>query len=76
MDVYALLRYRGRLAFHGGLSTQRTLPYGTPAEVRAETLRLLAAGRRNYILSPAHSVEGDVRWRTCWPSSKAQEQVT
>ena len=30
MDVYALLpRYRGRLAFHGGLSTQRTLPYGS-----------------------------------------------
>ena len=30
MDVYSLLpRYRGRLAFHGGLSTQRTLPFGT-----------------------------------------------
>ena len=31
MDVHALMRaYRGRLSFHGGLSTQRTLPYGTP----------------------------------------------
>ncbi len=31
MNVTELLpRYRGRLAFHGGLSTQRTLPYGTP----------------------------------------------
>ena len=62
MDVAALLRqYRGRLAFHGGLSTQRTLPYGTPDDVRRETRRLLALGRDGgYILSPAHAVEGDV----------------
>ncbi|MDZ4197805.1 MAG: uroporphyrinogen decarboxylase family protein, partial [Kiritimatiellia bacterium] len=53
--------YRGRLAFHGGLSTQRTLPYGTPDEVRAETRKLLALGRDGgYILAPAHAVEGDV----------------
>ena len=62
MDVAALLKqYRGRLAFHGGLSTQRTLPYGTPDDVRAETRRLLDLGREGgYILAPAHSVEGDV----------------
>ncbi|MBP6506801.1 MAG: hypothetical protein KA257_04490 [Opitutaceae bacterium] len=62
MDVADLMRrYRGRLAFHGGLSTQRTLPYGTPADVRAETRRLLAlGGEGGYILSPAHAVEGDV----------------
>jgi uroporphyrinogen decarboxylase len=62
MDVYALLpRYRGRLAFHGGLSTQRTLPFGTPDDVRRETRRLLELGRDGgYILAPAHDVEGDV----------------
>ena len=62
MDVYALLeQYRGRLTFHGGLSTQKTLPYGTVADVRQETGRLLQAGRRgSYILAPAHDVEGDV----------------
>jgi len=62
MDVPGLLaRYRGRLAFHGGLSTQRTLPYGTPDAVRAATRALLALGRQGgYIFAPAHAVEGDV----------------
>ena len=62
MDVYALMeRYRGRLSFHGGMSTQRTLPYGTVDDVVAETRRLLAAGAQgNYIFAPAHAVEGDV----------------
>lgn len=62
MDVPALMhRYRGRLAFHGGLSTQRTLPYGTPDDVRRETKALLALGKEGgYILAPAHAVEGDV----------------
>jgi len=62
MDVAKLLpQYRGRLAFHGGLSTQRTLPYGTPEDVRLETRRLISLGRAgSYILAPAHAVEGDV----------------
>ena len=62
MDVPSLLRrYRGRLAFHGGLSTQRTLPYGSAEEVREETRKLISLGRDGgYILSPAHAVEGDV----------------
>jgi uroporphyrinogen decarboxylase len=62
MDVAALHRqYRGRLAFHGGLSTQRTLPYGSVEDVRRETSRLLAMGSEGgYIFAPAHDVEGDV----------------
>ena len=62
MDVPALLnKYRRRLAFHGGLSTQKTLPYGTVEQVRAETHRLLELGREGgYIFAPAHDVGGDV----------------
>ncbi|MCD8350294.1 MAG: hypothetical protein LUC93_06765 [Planctomycetaceae bacterium] len=62
MDVLALMdTYRGALSFHGGLSTQRTLPYGTKEDVRYETSRLIDKGRDgSYILSPAHAVESDV----------------
>ena len=62
MDIHALMdQYRGRLSFYGGLSTQRTLPYGSVEDVRAETVKLLQHGRQgNFILSPAHDVEGDV----------------
>lgn len=62
MDVDDLMRqYRGRLAFHGGLSTQRTLPYGSVEDVRREARHLLELGRDGgYIFAPAHDVEGDV----------------
>lgn len=46
MDIFALKKqHHGRLAFHGGMSIQRILPFGTPDEVRHETRRLIAAGR-------------------------------
>jgi len=63
MDVYGLKEeYHGRLAFWGGISTQRLLPYGTPEEVRKETQRMLEAGRGGgLIVAPAHSIPGDCR---------------
>ena len=62
MDVFDLLeRYRGRLTFHGGMSIQKVLPFGTTDEVRCATRRLIEAGRLGgYILAPAHAVPRDV----------------
>jgi uroporphyrinogen decarboxylase len=63
MDVAELhRRYHGRLAFWGGISTQRLLPYATPAEVEAQVDRLLAMGRRGgFVIAPAHATPGDAR---------------
>jgi len=46
----------------GALSTQQTLPFGTPDEVRAEARRVrdLMSADGGYILSPAQSIQGDV----------------
>ena len=63
MDTVALAKkYKGRLAFCGGISVQRLLPYGTPDEVRSEVGRIcreIGAGG-GYIAGPSHSIPKDV----------------
>ena len=53
--------YHGRLAFHGGISIQGTLPRGTPADVRDEVERVIAqlASGGGYVLGTAHNVQAD-----------------
>jgi uroporphyrinogen decarboxylase len=50
-----------RLAFHGGISIQRTLPFGTVEDVRNEVrsaIEALAPGG-GYILCTAHNIQAD-----------------
>lgn len=62
MDVKSIhALYREKLSFWGGLSVQRTLPLGSPDDVRREVRQLWEMGRQgSYILSPSHDVPSDV----------------
>jgi uroporphyrinogen decarboxylase len=63
MDIAELKSSFGdRLTFWGGISTQRTLPFGKPDEVRNEARRIrsLMAVGGGYIFSPAQGIQGDV----------------
>jgi len=62
MDTFSLMKkYKGKLSFHGGLSTQKILPYGSVDDVKRETNALLNEGKTgNYIFAPAHAIPGDV----------------
>jgi uroporphyrinogen decarboxylase len=60
MDPVALKEQCGdRLCFQGGISVQRTLPFGTPEDVRREVEeRIRVLGRRGgYILGPSHVIQ-------------------
>ena len=51
--------YGDRLGFEGGVSVQKTLPLGTPDDVRQETRELVRILGRNggYILGPSHFIQ-------------------
>ncbi|MFA6108780.1 MAG: uroporphyrinogen decarboxylase family protein, partial [Candidatus Latescibacterota bacterium] len=54
--------FGSRLTFWGGISTQRTLPYGTPAEVKEESrqVRSLLGESGGFVFAPAQEIQGDV----------------
>lgn len=60
MDREALKRDFGdKIAFHGAMDNQYTLPFGSVEEVRQEVLdnlRILGAGG-GYILAPCHNIQ-------------------
>ncbi|NLS76806.1 MAG: hypothetical protein GXY76_06050 [Chloroflexi bacterium] len=60
MNPYALKAQYGRdIAFWGALGSQSTIPFGQPAEIRAEVRRLCREMGRGggYILGPAKSLQ-------------------
>lgn len=63
MDIAKLKRlYGDNLTFWGGVSTQQTLPYGTPDDVKRESreVREILSNGGGYIFAPAQGIQHDV----------------
>lgn len=56
-------KFGKHLTFYGGISTQKTLPYGTPEQTRQEVRRLIREVGKDggYIAAPAHCIPGDAK---------------
>jgi len=54
--------YGEDMVFYGGISTQKTLPYGTPAEVEAEVNQIIQIMNQHhgYITAPSQEIQEDV----------------
>ena len=64
MDVFEIKRrYGNDLTFYGGISIQRTLPFGTVQQVKDEVRRLLdlVGANGGYIASPSHDIPRDAK---------------
>jgi uroporphyrinogen decarboxylase len=68
--------YGDRLSLWGSVSVQRTMPLGTPQDVRAEVsarIRELAPGG-GFILAPAHVLGPEVSWENILAFFEAADQ--
>lgn len=64
IDVFeAKEKYGEQLSFWGGISTQKTLPYGTVDQVKDEVKRLIDIVGKDggYIAAPAHDIPADAK---------------
>jgi uroporphyrinogen decarboxylase len=62
MDLGELMVRFGRsLCFHGGISIQRTMPFGTADEIRSQVRRIAEIARPGggYIFCTAHNIQAD-----------------
>jgi uroporphyrinogen decarboxylase len=62
MEPFWLKRDFGRdIAFWGGIDTQRTLPFGTTEDVKAEVRRIIdTLGPSGLVLASSHNMQADV----------------
>jgi uroporphyrinogen decarboxylase len=65
-EIYGLKKIKDQfgahLTFWGGISTQKTLPYATPAEIKkivSDTIKILGKNG-GYIAAPTHQIPADV----------------
>lgn len=54
-------QYGDKICFHGGISIQKTMPYGSPQDVRNEVKDRVEklAGNGGYIFCTAHNIQAD-----------------
>lgn len=54
-------RYGRELCFHGGISIQRTMPFGTPEDVRAAVREIAQVAKPDggYVFCTAHNIQAD-----------------
>ena len=57
-------KYGDRLSFWGGIGTQSTMPFGSPADVKnaVEEVQKLLGGRGALLIAPSHILEPEVPW--------------
>jgi uroporphyrinogen decarboxylase len=63
MEAAGLQRDFGReIVFHGAIDTQKILPFGSPVEVKTETIQIIRSLGQGggLILGPVHNVQPDV----------------
>jgi uroporphyrinogen decarboxylase len=78
MDPAAIKRkYGGRLSFWGTVSVQRTMPFGTPEDVRAEVrARIREVGHGGgLILAPAHVLGPETPWENIVAFFEAADEM-
>ena len=61
MEPEGLMEFKDRIAFHGGVSTQKVLPFATPEAVREHVLHTIETlGPLGYIAAPDQNIQRDV----------------
>jgi len=71
-------RFKGRMAFWGGIDTQRLLPRGTPEEVRQAVRDMLdiMGLEGGYVLGAVHNIQDDVPPENVWAMLDEAASIT
>ena len=71
-------KYGDKISFWGGIGTQSTMPYGSPAEVKAKVREVREhLGRHGgLLLAPSHILEPEVPWENVVAFVEAARQAT
>ncbi len=72
MQPEELAQYKGKIAFHGGISTQTLLPYATPEEVRDKVRHTIEVlGPTGYICGSDQWMMADIPTENMWAMYEA-----